>query len=249
MSEIVEEIDGQRVVMSKYFKDQPQPPPPPPEETEDFVPDVPPPLPTGTSCPPITLPSTQPPLIVFDTETTGFKPAIICELAYFKFECGQLVKTYDELFQLPVGVKIEERACKTHGITEKDCTERGVDPVAALEAFAVECSNVLLNGGRIVGHNVGFDVRAVRETRAAHCVIEFGDNQDLDVKDTFCTQRVSRKYSNLKDKANRTKAFSNSELYEFLYGQKPVWARLHSAFDDIKVTALNYAEGIVRGWW
>jgi DNA polymerase III epsilon subunit-like protein len=166
-----------------------------------------------------------------------------------RFEGGELVKTYDELFQLPFGARIETRAQEVHKISATDCAERGVDPVAALEAFALECYSVLLKGGRIVAHNAAFDVRAVRETRQAHDIISFGENQDLELKDTLCTQKASRKYSPLKDKANRQKVFSNEELYEFLYGQKPVWAKLHSALSDVHVTLLNYTGGVSRGWW
>ena len=52
-----------------------------------------------------------------------------------------------------------------------------------------------------------------------------------------------------KDKANRRKAFTNAELFEFLFGEKPMFAKLHDALGDIQITASNYAAGLARGWW
>jgi DNA polymerase III epsilon subunit-like protein len=197
----------------------------------------------------IKMPPTHPPALVFDTETCGLRQPIICQIAFLKFVNGEIVETYDELLKLPLGFRIDKRAKEKHCISEEDCAMRGVDPVDALETFALACSDVLLKGGRVVAHNSAFDVRAVNETRLAHNIIGFGENQDLDARHTFCTMRSSKIYSPLKDKANRTKAFSNEELFEFLYGQRPNFAKLHDALEDIRVTALNYIAGLERGWW
>jgi hypothetical protein len=59
----------------------------------------------------------------------------------------------------------------------------------------------------------------------------------------------SKSKSPLFTQNGRRKAFKNSELYFHLFGVHPNWARLHSAFDDVLVTAFNYLEGVEKAWW
>jgi len=221
------------VVRSKYFLNAPMAPPPPPSPpTPLSASPAAPPADADTGAadlkhPPIKTALGHPPVLVFDVETTGLKPLIVCQLAYLVIENGAVSKTYDEIFKLPTGVVVEERARRIHKISTLDCETLGVDPTDALETFAREASRVVLQGGRLVAHNANFDTRAINTTRLAHDIIPFGENQDLDVRDTFCSMQRSRKFSPLKDKANKTKPFSNEELYEFLYDEKPTFATLH----------------------
>ena len=212
----------------------PSPPPPPVR-----------PLPRPT----LKMPAGHKPVVVFDTETTGLSPAIVCQLAYAVVENGAIAIEYDQLLKLPAGVRIGKQAQQIHGISNHDVARRGVDAADALELFARTCSRVLLAGGRVVAHNSKFDVRALRETRTAHNVIDHSENQTLEVSDTFCTMAESKQHSPLKDRAGRRKAFKNEELYAHFFGSPPSWARLHDASSDVMVTALNYAEGLRRGWW
>ena len=201
------------------------------------------------SRPPLTRPNGHKPALIFDTETTGLKPAIVCQLAYMVVEGGTVTTEYDQLLKLPAGVRIGKQAQAVHGVSNNDCATHGVDPREALEAFARECSRILSAGGRIAAHNSKFDVRAIRETRLAHNIIDCGENQTLEDRDTFCTMAMSKAYSPLVDKSGRRKAFRNEELYFYLFGSPPSWARLHNALDDVRVTALNYSAGLSRGWW
>lgn len=162
---------------------------------------------------------------------------------------GAISIEYDQLLQLPPGVRIGKQAQAVHGISNADCAKRGVDAADALELFAIECARILSTGGRVVAHNSKFDVRAVRETRLAHNIIDCGENQTLEVGDTFCTMTASKQYSQLKDKAGRKKAFKNEELYQYFHNCPPTWARLHNALDDVMVTTLNYGRGLRRNWW
>ena len=223
----------------------PQPPPAPP------LPQPAPPLPqpTTSSRPPLKMTDCHKPVIIFDTETTGLKPAIICQLAYLIVEDGAVSTEYDQLLRLPIGVSINGQAQAVHGISNNDCATRGVDAADALGSFARQCARIMAAGGRIVAHNAKFDVRAIRETRLAHDIVDFGENQTLEEHHTFCTMFHSKTYSPLKDKAGRRKAFRNCELYWHFYQTHPSWAKLHCAMDDVHVTALNYAAGLGRGWW
>ena len=215
-------------------------------------PSAPPSVPTVASTvprPPLQLTHKHRPIVCFDTETTGLSPAIVCQLAYVVVENGAITVEYDQLLNLPPGARIGRQAQNVHGISNRDCNERGVDAVYALELLAQTCARILADGGRVVAHNSKFDVRALRETRLAHNVIDHGENQTLEDKNTFCTMANSKQYSPLKDKAGRTKVFKNEELYQFFYGLPPSWAKLHDALDDVMVTTLNYAQGLHRGWW
>lgn len=191
----------------------------------------------------IALPVGKVPVLIFDTETTGLTSPIICQLAYVIVNDSGIAKKRDQILRLPDGVTIHEKAMQIHGITNEQCQEEGVNAQKALNDFFSSIDTIIQLGGRIVGHNVAFDVRAVALTREAHGMPPSA------IQNTFCLMRNSKKYSTLKNKAGGTKAFRNDELYKHLYNQEPDWARLHSAYDDVCVTALNYIEGLNRKWW
>jgi DNA polymerase III epsilon subunit-like protein len=199
--------------------------------------------------PRLEIPSYHPPVLCFDTETTGLKPAIVCQLAFVLVEAGVVTKQYDHILRLPNGVKIHPQAQRVHGISEKDCASEGVDAREAIAAFLVLAANVLSRNGRVVAHHAKFDVRALRETKEAHGMLDCVESTTLSDSETFCTLQASRPHSTLTDKAGRKKAFSNAELYTHFYGSAPSWAKLHNALDDVMVTTLNYAMGVVHGWW
>lgn len=199
--------------------------------------------------PALRMPAEHKPVVVFDTETTGLKPAIVCQLAYVVVENGAVAIEYDALLKLPRGARIGWPAQKVHGISNQDVDQRGVDAACALELFARTCSRVLLAGGRVVAHNASFDARALRETREAHGLVDAGENRTLKVADAFCTMAASKSRSPLQNKAGHPKPFKNEELYAHFYREPPSWARLHNALDDVMVTTLNYAAGLSKGWW
>jgi DNA polymerase III epsilon subunit-like protein len=248
MAEVEARIEKLRIGSQPLLR-PPLPRRPPISLETAAMPPPPPPPPAPPSRPPLTLPDGHKPLLVFDTETTGLKPAIVCQLAYMVIEDGNITSEYDQLLKLPAGVRIGKQAQAVHGISTKDCATRGVDAPEALDAFARECSRILSAGGRVVAHNTKFDVRAIRETRLAHNVIDHSENQTIEDSDTFCTMAMSKGYSPLTDRAGRRKAFRNEELYFYFFGSPPSWARLHNALDDVSVTALNYSAGLGRGWW
>ena len=208
----------------------------------------PPPIPLPTPPPLSEMPPEHRPIVCFDTETTGLSPAIVCQLAYVVVENG-VTTEFDQLLKLPRGAAIGRQAQSIHGISNRECAKRGVDAVYALETFARTCARILAAGGRIVAHNSRFDCRALQQTRDAHNIIDYDDNETLAFTDTFCTMANSKQYSNLNDKAGRQKAFKNDELFTFLYGHPPTFARLHNALDDVRVTVRSYVAGLRRGWW
>ena len=129
-----------------------------------------------------------------------------------------------------------------HGITNERC-DKGEDAIEALNKLYKAVESTVDNGGKILGHNIAFDIKAVMLTMSAHGM------QPIEINNTFCLMNNSTKHSPLVNKAGNRKAFRNDELYEHLYKSKPKWARLHSAYDDVCVTALNYIGGLNKNWW
>ena len=200
--------------------------------------------------PPLVVPEGSKPVLFFDTETIGLKPAIVCQLAYLVVEGGTVTTEYDQILKLPPGVKVSPQAQKVHGISTRDTQRKGVDAEEAMRAFAVEAHRVLEAGGRVVAHNSKFDVRAVRETREAWQMVDVPvTNPALTDADTFDTMMASKPHSPLLDKAGRRKAFRLEEWYVHLFGSPPAFARLHNALDDVRVLALCYFEANRLGWW
>lgn len=190
------------------------------------------------------------PVMFFDTETTSISPPIVCQLAFVVFESGVPVFQYDNVLTLPANTTVAPQAFKVHGISTRDCSTKGVCAEQALEVFAAIAKGTLSQGGRVVAHNSQFDCRAIQTTRNAWRIIETPENPELTRDEFFCTMKESKKYSNLLDKRGNRKAFRNSELYQhFNDRREPTWARLHSAIDDVLVTAHNYISGEHAGWW
>jgi DNA polymerase III epsilon subunit-like protein len=183
-------------------------------------------------------------VVVFDTETTGLKPAVIVQLAYLVIENGTVVHEVDRILKLPEGVKIQKKAQEIHKVTNEMCARGGMDAEEALSEFLCLCRGVLAEGGTLVAHNSNFDSRAIRETCEKWQIFCDFDNDNV-----FCTMKNSKHFSPLLNKAGHKKYFRNEELYTHFYGSPPTWARLHNALSDVFVTTLNYAEGLKRGLW
>tara|TARA_Y100000591_G_C21760633_1_gene659908 strand:- start:55 stop:897 length:843 start_codon:yes stop_codon:yes gene_type:complete len=201
------------------------------------------------SMPTLNIPSTMQDCLVFDTETTGLGKPIVCQLAYILVRNGSVSIEYDHLLRLPPGVFIERQAQRVHKITTRRCAQTGVDAADALKTFSRHARHVLDNNGRVIAHNGNFDVRAIRTTLVAWSVADGEECPQLHSSDIFCTMRHSKPHSPLVDRRGRTKAFKNDELYSFLRGEPPSFARLHCAIDDVRVTLLNYIAAHCRGWW
>lgn len=182
------------------------------------------------------------PVLCFDTETAGFKPPAICQLAYQLHRDGE-VEYYDKILQLPEGVKIHPEAAKKHGITDA-MAAGGLPAGPELLEFWKLVQEVYEANGTVVGHNIGYDCNAFNVSAEKQ-----GLTQELDKEHMFDTMKKSSSKSTLKNKAGHKKQFRLDELYEALYGDPPSWARLHNAADDVHVTIAAYYKGAQEGWW
>lgn len=184
------------------------------------------------------------PVLVFDTETTGFHlRALVIQLAWVvESDQGKRETEQSVVLQLPFGMRVPGKSTDIHGLSTQDVRERGVPPVPVIEQFLRDCARVQDAGGRVVAHNAPFDVRLINQTlRRQEAPFECG-------VDVFCLQKHTRVHSPLLDKRGRRKPFRNEELHEFLFGERPS-GKLHDALVDVGVTLRNYDECCRRGWF
>jgi hypothetical protein len=111
--------------------------------------------------------------IVFDTETTGLPQScfIIVQLYYKRvLPDGEVVRQRDMMLAIDAddypgvpGVAMHPKAVETHGISESERLA-GEDPRAAVTEFLTDLYECIRDGGVVVGHNVQFDIRCLRNT-------------------------------------------------------------------------------------
>jgi DNA polymerase III epsilon subunit-like protein len=186
----------------------------------------------------------KPRYLVFDTETDG--SANLCiELAFLVLddayeECAR----YSAFWKLPEGRTIAPHAQKVHGITASTLRTRGESAAIGLDHFFAWVDRIRANNGLLVAHNAAFDAAAITVTAKT-----WGKTRTLEKKDCFCTMNGARHHAGCRDRRDRTRAPRNAELYDILHGSAPTWAALHTALDDVRVTACNFEAGRKRGWW
>ena len=181
-------------------------------------------------------------LVVFDTETCGLSQPAIIQLAYAVVEEGDLSER-DVILRRPPRIAMSRKAVAIHGITAAR-SDAGNEPIPVLVEFHELVRSTVDSGGEVFAHNSKFDVRAFNFTAE-----QLGLRIRLNDADIKCTMRSSSNLSTLKTKNGRHKQFKNSELYEYMMGTPPTWARLHNALDDIRVTLLSLCTARERGFF
>lgn len=177
----------------------------------------------------------RPNVVAIDTETTGFRGAVIQAAAVELDARGAHVGTLSRLIAPPPGVQWERAAERVHGITRERLAREGVDPVAFLCEFVAHVRAARAAGTRVVAHNAAFDVARLNAT-----LRWYGVPDELASEDVFCTMHASRRGK---------RSFKNAELYHELTGKDSVDARLHDAAVDAEITARSFLAGRRRGWW
>lgn len=198
--------------------------------------------PTTGGRPAIDLTGIDKPVLLFDTETTGLGTPCICQLSYVILKRDG-TEEHDQILKLPKGVVISRDAASIHGVTTARA-QKGADAVSELQLFYDKVEEVRSAGGLIVAHNAAFDCRALKCSCEKH-----GVQRVLDAQDVFCTMKASACYSPLKTAKGARKNFRLDELYSFLFGSAPEWARLHNSLDDTRVLSACFVKGRERGWW
>lgn len=107
------------------------------------------------------------PLLGFDTETTGVRPAtdrIVTAALVMRDGSG----THERTWLLNPGVEIPDAAVAIHGITTEHARAHGADPRVALEEIADALASALLAGTPIVAFNAGFDLEILAHELDRH---------------------------------------------------------------------------------
>ena len=187
---------------------------------------------------------TEPPVMIFDTETDGLAGAHAIQLAFVVEAAGAEVEQFNEYISLTPGRSINKFAQKIHGISEEVLEEKGKPARIVLTEFFKSVDRVLSANGKIVAHNAAFDVAVVNRT-AESCDLD----RRLALEDVFCTMQNSKKILGLKNRNGGIKAPKNSELFEALVGPVPPDAQLHDALADVRITCKSYRAAKNAGWW
>ena len=149
--------------------------------------------------------------VVIDTETTGvFKKDRIVEIALVLVKSGAIKETWSTLINPMRDISNSQ----IHGITP--------NMVSAAPVFSEVANDIarFINGRILVGHNVSFDIRMLRqEFDRIGIVADFGNN--------FCTMSAARSFTGI----------SNCSLSEVCKEFNIQNEKMHSALGDATSTA------------
>lgn len=188
----------------------------------------------------------RPPVVAFDTETTGLRGAVIQAAIVEMSARGEETDVFCAIVPPPSGYRLEPGAVAVHKITQQRIDAEGQSAVPFLRDVVTRLKRARLEGKRIVAHNGAFDVARLNETLFAH-----GMPERLDLDDVFCTMRHAKRHCGLLDRRGAPRFPKNAELYELLYTTPAIsrMGELHDATVDARITAMSFLEGRRRRWW
>ena len=178
--------------------------------------------------------------IVFDTETSGLvrgdlppdhasQPNLV-QLGAKLFDAKWVCTGSVVLLIKPDGWSIEPEAERHHGISEARCAKHGVPAVAALAAFQALAENAR----QVIGHNVDFDRRVMRNAirRAGGRGIWW----EQKAPQFFCTMEASTDVLRLPGVYGSFKFPSLEEAHRHFYPEDPFQTQ-HDAESDLMAAA------------
>ena len=170
--------------------------------------------------------------LCFDTETTGVtgKPHLV-QLAFILSEDDGTLRGSANFIIKPEGYEIPNEAASIHGITTEIALRCGVPLSVAVSAF--NNSALLCTGGKLVAHNLAFDVRIMRAAYERG-----GWPSRIDNLEPFCTMEAVKNEVRMPPTPKMIKAgvpgFKSpklSEAYQFIFN-KPL-ENAHDALYDV----------------
>lgn len=198
-------------------------------------------------------------LLFIDTETTGLvnfrlpvdhpsQPHIV-QLAAMLCE-DDADATPVEVFQAiikPDGWEIQAEAEAIHGISLDYAYKFGERLEHVLENLYSMVRTVDDNFGRLVGHNVSFDIRMI--IRDATTVGDF-DGRFINNLRPFCTMRAMTGICRLPSRVRGQYKWPKlEEAHLHIFGQKPPETDAHTALGDTRACRDIFVEGRRREWW
>ena len=175
-------------------------------------------------------------LIIIDTETNDVKNPQLMQIGYILVEVDSTtelgyhtLRELGSLVEVPIALKINPYAFKTHGITAERCVNFGI-PVNAIQG----CLDADITiADIIIMHNVSFDIRVLKNFAG-----ESPLKDTLGNTPTFCTMRGSTEFCKLTNVKGHAKPPKLSELYGILFGE--TFEKAHDALGDVRATLRCY---------
>jgi len=163
--------------------------------------------------------------LFLDTETTGLgKSDVVLQLAYIATNVdGRKVLFQNATFAHEFDYEIHPEAAKVNGLTKEAINERGYLPPTIWKVLNDLPSLAITMF--VVGHNIDFDLRLIRQT----CE-RYGVEFPATVK-TICTKKAAQK-AKIPAKLG--------DLYRHLFGED--FESAHDALADVKATARCFFE-------
>lgn len=169
-------------------------------------------------------------ILVCDTETTDLfrpnqrDPPYIVQLSFVIYDMTQskITRQYNEIIHLEDPSVLTEEATKIHRINRHMVKQSNVKIKDALQKFWLYADQVEL----LVGHNIGFDCKMIREESLRNNV-EFKE-----FPQTFCTMKQSVDLCRIQNSWGTYKWPKLIELYLFFFEKRPTFA-LHDAMNDV----------------
>jgi DNA polymerase III epsilon subunit-like protein len=188
----------------------------------------------------------RPPVVAFDTETTGLRGAVV-QAALVELDArGNETACLSGIVRPPPAYRMEPRAEAVHGITEARLCAEAQPARTFFTGFVKRLRAAHESGARVVAHNRDFDVARMNETLRAHGMGE----QEINFP-VFCTMREAKRHCGLRNRVGGPRYPKNEELYTILTGGDAAQdhGTLHDAAADARVTAHSFLHGQRRGWW
>jgi len=175
--------------------------------------------------------------VVVDTETSGVgKTDTVLQLAYQTFDAeGKPLDWFSGYFAPPWEYEIHPEALKVNGLTKEFILEKGYRG-SQIHSRLDRIRIFALDGAIIVGHNISFDLRMIRQDMRRYGITEIHNEV------SFCTKnnREIKSYVGATDINNNPKAPSLAELHTRLFGESIQGA--HDALADVRATSRCFFE-------
>jgi len=162
---------------------------------------------------------TKPPMVIFDTETSGIGPNdVILEIAMMDTQGSVLLNTLVRWD----GIIIPEEATKVHGITVDDLKESPtwVEVYPQIQA-------ILRASGGLVAYNIDFDARMLAQSNRAAGITSCGRIN------TYCAMKI---YANYRGDRSDNRGYKWYKLTQACAHEKVTVDNAHRAIGDVKMT-------------